>query len=218
MFSPVRLLTLGILAFLVYAGFFAIPGNAPDPSAFDPEVVASHEAAAWQAAMVREEFSVFVSLTLYQRELHRMSWFRAAESARPLSRAVSQLPHMTSRYERVMPDLEEAAVIERDWKGLEFDTTAVARLQMNWLIMVRNPQQANNAQRSVSEMAEELGLRFGLSAGYTQTAASDRAEAFRSVLMRNANPDWQTVTLQLTRSYTSLKTTLARAAEAGPAR
>jgi hypothetical protein len=216
MFRPGRLLTLGILAFLVYAGFFAVPGNAPGPADFDPEAVAGHEAAAWQAAMVREEFSVFVSCVLYQRELHRMSWFRAFESGMALSKAVSQVPHMTSRFERVMPQLEEVAEVERTWKGAEFDPVAVARFQTNWILMTRNSQQANNAQRAISEMAEELGLRFGLSSGYMQAVAADRAGAFRSVLARDASPDWPQVTRQLTRSYTTLKTTLARAADARP--
>lgn len=214
MFRPGRLLTLGIFAFLVYVGFFAVPGNAPGPADFDPEAVAGHEAAAWQAAMVREEFSVLVSCVLYQRELHRMSWFRAVESGMALSKAVSQVPHMTSRFERVMPQFEEVAEVERTWKGAEFDPVAVARFQTNWIIMTHNSEQANNGQRAVSEMAEELGLRFGLSSGYMQAVAADRADAFRSVLGRNASPDWPQVTRQLTRSYTTLKTTLARAADA----
>ena len=216
MFSPVRLLTLGFLAFLVYAGFYAVPGNAPGVADFDPEVVARHEAAAWQAAMVREETSTMISCVMYQRELHRLSWFRAIESGLALARAVGPFPHMTSRFERVMPELEVVATIERNWKDLEFDPVTVARYQMNWMIMVRNPQQANNASRSVSEMADELGLRYGLNAGYLSAVAADRSEAFRAVLARGANPDWQHVTLLLTRSYTTLKTTLARAADARP--
>jgi hypothetical protein len=216
MFSPGRLVTLGILAFLVYSGFYAVPGGASDPTAFDPAVVARHEAAAWQAATVQEEFSTMLSCILYQRELHRMTWFRAVQSGLALSRAVAQLPHMTARFERVMPDLEEAASVEGAWKGAEFDAAAVARLQMNWLIMIRSPQQGSNAQRAVSEMAEELSLRYGLHAGFMMAPASERAEAFRAILARGAGPDWESVTLQLGRSYTSLKTTLTRAADPRP--
>lgn len=214
MFSPGRLLTLGILAFLVYFGFYAVPGNAPGPADFDPEAVARHEVAAWQAAFVREDMAVTINSILYQRELHRLSWFRAVESGMALSRAISQLPHMTSRFERVMPEFEQVADIERAWKGAEFDTVAVARAQMNWIITARNPQQGNNAQRTVSEMADELGLRYNLQAGFLHPVASDRAEAFRSVLARNASPDWENVTELLTRSYTALKTVLTRATDA----
>jgi hypothetical protein len=214
MFSPGRLLTIGILGFLVYIGFYAVPDNAPGPGDFDPEAVARHEAAAWQAAVVREDMSVMINCILYQRELHRLSWFRAAESGMALSRAISQLPHMTSRFERVMPELEEVANVERAWKSAEFDAGAVARFQMNWIIMARNPQQANNAQRTVTEMADELGLRYGLQADFMQPVASDRAEAFRAVLARNATPDWEQVTELLTRSYTTLKAVLTRVADA----
>lgn len=216
MFSPGRLLTLGVLAFLVYLGFYAVPGNAPGPADFDPEAVARHEAAAWQAATVREDVSAMINCILYQRELHRLSWFRAAESGMALSKAISQVPHMTSRFERVMPQLQEVADIERAWKGAEFDAGAVARAQVNWIITASNPQQGNNAQRTVSEMADELGLRYNMQAGFMHAVASDRAEAFRTVLARNATPDWEHVTLLLTRSYTALKTVLTRAADPRP--
>lgn len=214
MFSPGRLLTLGIFAFLVYMGFYAVPGNAPGSADFDPEVVARHEAAAWQSARVHEEFSTILSCVMYQRELHRLSWFRSVESGMALSKAIAQFPQMTSRFERIMPQLEQVATIEKTWKGAEFDPVIVARYQVNWMTMTRNSQQTNNAQRAVSEMAEELGLRFGLSSGYMMAVASDRAEAYRSVLPRNSSPDWDHVTLLLARSYTTLKTTLARAADA----
>jgi hypothetical protein len=214
MFSPGRLLTVGIIGLLVYTGFFAVPGNQPGPAEFDPALVAQHEVAAWQAAEGREEMATCVNCVLYQRELHRLSWYRAAESGMALSRAISQFPHMTSRFERVMPQLEEVALIEREWKGAEFDTTAVARYQMNWMIMARSPQQGSNAQRAVTEMADDLGLRYGIQAAYMGPAAADRTEAFKLIFARSGEPDWTAVTDLLTRSYSTLKTTLTRAADA----
>lgn len=214
MLRPGRLLTLGIVAFLVYMGFYAVPGNQPGPADFDPDLVARYEVEAWQAARVREEMSTFVNCVLYQRELNRMSWFRAAESGRALSKAIGQFPQLTSRFERVMPDLEEVAAIESTWKDAEFDPAAVARYQVNWLIMTRSPLLGNNAQRAVSEMADDLGLRFGMQAVYMAPVAADRAEAYRLILARDAEPDWQAVTNLLARSYSTLKTTLTRAADA----
>jgi hypothetical protein len=218
MFSPSRLLTLGIFAFLVYTGFYAAPGHAPAADAFDPAVVARHEAAAWQAAKVREEFSTYMSCILYQRELHRMSWFRAAESGMALAKAVVQFSLMTSRFERVMPDLEQVATIERNWKSLAFDAATVARAQVNWMTMARAPERGDNAQRAVTVMAEELGVRFNVPSGYLHAAAADRADVFRTVLTGDANLNWDDVTTLLTRSYTSLKMNLARAADAPPGR
>jgi hypothetical protein len=215
MFSPGRLLTIATFAFVVYFGFYAVPDNAAGPADFDPETVAGYEAAAWQAAGVREELSTYINSILYQRELHRLSWFRAVESGMALSKAISQLPHMTDRFNRVAPQLEQVAAIERGWKDATFDPAVVARHQVSWLTMVRAPERGDNSQRSVTEMAEELGVRYGLQGGFMMAAASDRAEAFRAVLARNANPDWDHVTRLLTRSYTTLKTTLARATDAG---
>lgn len=215
MFRPGRLLTLGILAFLIYMGFYAVPASGPDADAFDPEAVARHEAAAWQAARVREELSTFVNCVLYQRELHRLSWFRAAESGMALSRALTQFPHMTSRFERILPQLEEVAAIERIWRAAEFEPRVVARSQLNWMIASRNPRQADNVQRSVSEMAVEYGLRFGMHPEFMFPAAADRSEAFQLILAQNAaDPDWDVTARLLARSYTTLKTTLARARDA----
>lgn len=214
MFRPSRLLTVAVLAFLVYTGFYAVPDNAPGPAAFDPEVVAGHEASAWQAALVREEFSSMVSCILYQRELHRLSWFRAAESGMALARAMGQFVLMTDRYHRVVPELESVATIERTWKASEFDAAAVGRRHGLWLATLRDRRQASNTGQAVSEMAEDLGLRFGIPAAYTLPVATDRTEAYRQFLAHGATPDWDHTRLLLTRAYTTLQTTLARAADA----
>ena len=214
MFSPGRLLTFGIFAFLVYMGFYAVPGGMAGPSDFDPEEVARHEVAAWRAARVREELPTFMSCVLYQRELHRMSWFRAVESGMALSKVLTTLPQMTNRFERSLPQLEQVASIEKTWKEAEFDPARVARSQLNWMITTKNPRQGDNAQRSAGDMADEWGMRFGIQPVFMFPAASDRADAFRQILGQPADPDWDQLTLLLTRSYTTLKTTLARARDA----
>ena len=214
MFRPGRLLTLATFAFIVYMGFYAVPGNAPGAADFDPQVVARHEVAVWQAAAVQGEFSTIVSCILYQRELHRMSWFRAAESGMALARAIGQFWLMTSRFDRVGPQFEEVATIERTWKGAAFDAAVVGRHQATWMSIMRDPRQTSNSQRAVSEMAEDLGLRFGLPSGYMMSVASDRTEAYGPILRRGSSPDWEHVTLLLNRSYATLKTTLSRAADA----
>jgi hypothetical protein len=214
MFSPGRLLTLAIFALLVYIGFYAVPGHAPGAADFVPEVVAEHEAAAWRAAAVREEFSTMVSCILYQRELHRMSWFRAIESGMALAKGIGQFMLMTTRHDRVAPQFEQVASIERTWKGAEFDEVVVGRAHANWLAALRTSREAGLDPRAVAEMADDLGLRFGLPAGHMMAVAADRTEAYRAVLARGANPDWDHVTLLLTRSYTTLKTALTRAADA----
>ena len=207
MFRPGRLITLALIGGLVYLGFYQVPAPRPDGSLFDPASVAEHEASAWQAALVQEDFSSIVSCVLYQRELHRMSWFRAAESGMALSRAMMGFALMIERPERIAPRLEEVVLIERDWAGADYDTGVVSRHQATWMALARSTRR-NEAQRAGSEMAEELGLRLGISPAFVSAAAADRAEAMRQILPRNANPDWEHVRLLLTRSYTNLNAAL----------
>lgn len=212
MFSPFRLLMLAVLAFGVYMGFYAVPAAGPGPAAFDPAVVARHETAAWQAGRQRQDWPAFISSTLYQRELHRLSWFRAAQSGFALSRVLVQIPHMTTRYDRLLPNLEEIARVERDWRNLDFDAQWVARKQLNWLSFARNPRPAQgDGERVISEMSEELGARFGLRPDQTYGAAQGRAQALILVLARE-DPDWDFVTGLLQGGYESLRSMLDRAA------
>lgn len=210
MFSPVRLLSLGILAFAVYMGFYAVPSGGAGAAGFDPAAVAQYEALAWQAGRERQEWPAFTNSAMYQRELHRLSWFRAGQTGFTLSRALVQFPHMTARYDRILPGLEEIARIEKGWTKAEYDHQVVARQQLNWLTSVRSTRQGNDTERAVSEMSEELGKRFGLRPDQTYGAASQRAEAYRMMLAR-AEPDWEAVTLLLEGAYGSLKAALDQA-------
>ena len=209
MFSPGRLLTFGILALLVYTGFYAPPRTGPGAADFDPEAVARYEVAAWQSARTRSELATIVNCILYQRELHRLSWFRAAESAMPMARAVQQFPLMLNRFERILPQLEQVASIEQQWKDASFDPAGVARTQLNWMVMSRDPNRAGNARLAVSSMDEDVSTRFGLQPGYAAAMAADRAQAYQFNLRQGAEPDWDAVTEMLPRAYGSLKATLA---------
>lgn len=213
MFSPGRLVTLGILALLVYLGFYAVPTSGPGAADFQPEVVARYEAAAWQAARQRNELPTIVNSILYQRELHRLSWFRAVESGLPMARSLQQFQLMLNRFERVLPQLEQVASIEQQWKDASFDPAQVARAQLNWMVMARNAAHAGNARQSVTEMAHEYSLRFGLQPGLASGAAADRALAFQLV-MRDAEPDWDQLRELLARAYGSLQAALAASATA----
>lgn len=212
MFRPFRLFVLGVLGFIVYAGFFALPSNATGPGDFDPELTAKYEVSAWQAGLVREDWSAFVNCTLLQRELHRYSWFRAAQTGFALSRVIMQFPHMTARYERVLPGLEEVAAVEKAWKNANFDPSAAAQSQLNGWSAARDVRQPGSMERAMSETAKDYGYRYGLPPEYLHTVASARAEAFRMIFTAHADPDWNTITQFLTSSYATLKTTVNRAA------
>lgn len=210
MFSPFRLLTFGVLAVVLYMGFYAVPAGA-GPSDFDPVAVGAQEAATWRAGRDRDEWAAFTNATQYYRALHRLTWFRSAQLGFTWSRVVVQAPHMTGRYERLLPDLEEIIRSEKTWKGLEFDTAAVARQQLSWLSAGRGQRgSTDDAEFSVSQMSEEMARRFGLRPDQTYAAASSRAQAITMLLARE-EPDWDAVSKLLVSSYTNLKLSLDRA-------
>ena len=207
MFSPFRLITLGLLAFGVYMGFFAAPAGKPEPTSFDPALVAEYEVGLWQAARVREEVGSFTNAVLLQRELNRYTWFRALQTGWPASRATSTFYHLTHRYERVLPDLEEIAAVEKVWRNGNFDTAVVARTQLNWLVTGRMPN-LGDSNEVASMMAEEYGLRYGLRPDQMFSAAALRAEAYKMSILPSVDPDWPTITKLLADSYSALRTAL----------
>lgn len=108
-------------------------------------------------------------------------------------------------------------MIERAWSEADYDVAVVSRQQATWMSMARAARRTD-VQRVTAEMAAELETRLGLAPGMALPAAADRAEAMRQILPRNASPDWDQITLLLTRSYTNLNAALAsRSADARPA-
>jgi hypothetical protein len=204
MLRPVRLVLLAALALLVYMGFFAVPGSNPSETAFDPDLTANHEVALWQAAAAHDEFSAYVSVALFQRELHRYSWFRAAQSSYYLARAVTQFTTMTNRFERVLPDLEEAAKIEKDYKGASFDSKAAARAQLNWWVTNKNSALGTTDDVAVL-MAEEYAIRYNARMGNFLGATRYRAEASKVRDQAKVDPDWDTIRKLLAESYRALR-------------
>jgi hypothetical protein len=203
MFSPGRIiLVLGIVAF-VYFGWFAVPSGPRLEGEFDPDRLAECEVNVWKALAAKEEFGVYVAVTQMTREEHRYSWFRAAQSGFSLGRATNTFEGLKGRYERVLPDLEDAARIDKEWMGASFDPAAVARAQLNWWVTRRLPN-LNTAEEVGRLMAEEYALRYAIPEGAVREATLLRAQA---VLLRDAggiDPDWPQITKILADSYRSL--------------
>ena len=211
MFRPFRLLTLGALALAIYAGFFAVPGGGRTPSGtFDADQVAAYEVEAWKAAKVHNEFSIFLNLTLMLREQHQYTWFRAAQEGYYAAKAINVFSDMTGRYERILPDLRDAADVERAAKGLSFDPEAVARAQLNWMVTARLPD-LNATDQVAAMMAEDYGLRFKVRPDQVFAAAAPRAEAFKMWVAPGIEPDYPTITKLLIESHRSLHLGLQRA-------
>jgi len=178
-------------------------------------VVAAQEAAVWRGAIAKDEFAVFPSAVLLLRERQRYSWFRAAQSAYHLSRATIEFVEMRNRFERVLPDLEDAAAIEQGWTGIDFEPAVAARAQLNWWVTNKVPL-LNSTNDVTSLMAEEYSIRYGQRAGDFLAAARFRAEA---VKLRDVSidPDWPAIENLLLEAYRTLRASLerGRAARAG---
>jgi hypothetical protein len=214
MLRPFRLIMLAALGLGVYMGFFQVPDNRPGVAEFDPDVVAQHEVEAWQAAKGKEEVGAFIAHVLEQRELHRYSWFRAAQAGLDMARTTTGFVDLRGRYERVLPNLEAVAAVEKDWKKLTFDPASVARTQLNWMVTARMPN-LNDTNDIASEMAVEYAERYGLRSDQMFSAAAGRAEAFKLMINSTVDPDWPGITKLLRESYAELRKTLQNTARAG---
>lgn len=207
MFRPFRLIMLALLALGVYAGFFQVPSDKPGVAEFDPVVVAKREVEAWQAARAHEEVGAFVAHVLYARELHRYSWFRAVQVGLDMARTTTRFVDLRARYERVLPNLEAVAEVEKGWKKLDYKSADVARMQLNWMVTARLPD-LNDTNEIASQMAEEYGMRYGMRSDQMFTPAASRAQAFKLMITSTTDPDWPGITELLIESYASLQKTL----------
>lgn len=207
MFRPFRLIMLAALTLGVYMGFFQVPDDKGGVADFDPSVVAKHELEAWQAAKAKEEFGTFVAHTLQMRELHRYSWFRAAQTGLDMARTSLVFGDLRGRYERVLPNLEAVAAVEKTWKNAAFEPAEVARAELNWMVTARMPL-LNDLNEVSAQMAEDYGLRFGLRSDQMFAAAAPRAEAFKTLITATVDPDWPSILALLEQSYRSLQQAL----------
>ncbi|MCC7010899.1 MAG: hypothetical protein IT184_18955 [Acidobacteria bacterium] len=214
MLSLGRLLTLTILGGVVYLGFVAGPFGGLGPGDFSPETVAEREVAFWQATRAREEFGAFVNAVRLQREQHRYSWFRALEAGFYTTRAALTFQGLHSRYERVLPDLETAAGVQKAWTKADLDPSAVARAELNWWVTRRLPHLSTLDQ--VAPLIErDYELRYRLRPGAASDAAARRAEAALLFDASDVDPNLPAITRLLTASYQSLRRTLVRTDAAG---
>jgi len=210
MFRPFRLLVLGGLVALIYFGFFAIPGGARDDTAFDPDTLAEREVEVWKAAKAKDDFATYIGVVQMLREQQRYNWFHAIQAGYYLSEATGEFEGLSTRFERVLPNLEAAATIERDWRNASYQPEKVARAQLNWWVTLRQPNLSSRADVP-RLVAEDYGLRYGADAGEFDEAATFRAEAVKLREATKIDPDWPTITKLLAKSNRALRTAIERA-------
>jgi hypothetical protein len=208
MLSPGRLILAALAAACVYGLFVAAPPGPRGEGQYDAAVLAAREVEVWKAVRGREEFGVYLALVPMLREQHRYTWFRAAQASYYLSRAMTAFPGMRTRYERVLPDLEAAAAVERDWMGSTFDPAQVARAQLNWWVTRQMPN-LNSVGQVAPLIAEEYSLRYRVASDAVMDAAFRRAEAADLADHGGADPDWRSITKLLTESHRAVQVALA---------
>ena len=210
MLRPFRILVLGGLALFIYSAFYALPTDDATAGMFDADKVANYEVEMWKAARVHSEFSIFLNATMMLREQHRLTWFRAAQEGYSLSRALNLFVELNSKYERVLPDLTDAAAAERAAHDLKFDPAAVARAQLTWMVTARMPN-LNDTDSVAGLMAEDYGLRFRVRPDQVVAATTPRADAFKIWLAPGIEPDYTTISKLLIESHRALRLGLERA-------
>jgi hypothetical protein len=216
MFRPFRILVLGALGLLVWAAFFDVPGGTVGATAFDADKVANYEVETWKAAKVHSEFSIFINAVMMIREQQHFTWFRSVQEGYSLARALNVFVDLNGRYERVLPDLEDAAAVEKTAKHMTFDPAVVARAQLNWMVTARMPNLGEEDQVA-SLMAEEYGLRYHVRPDQVFSAAAPRASAFKMWISTTIDPDYPTIAKLLIESHRALRLDLERARAPRPA-
>jgi hypothetical protein len=201
-----RTILLGSGLALGAAGYLLAVAAPPGPRSlrgFDPDRTAALELDMWQAYYTKANVRLFADLVTMLHEQNRYPWAKATVAAFHLARAAATFGDLHGQYEQVLPDLERAYAIERDWVHAGFDPAAVARAELAWWVARRVPGQDSPAQVGAL-IADENALLYGVSRDRVLTASTLRARAGRLRDQGGAQADWPEVGRLLTESYREL--------------
>ena len=201
---------LAVVAVLLLAGGYAVTAAPSGPRSmreFDAGRLADLELRMWQAYYARENVRLFGLLTTMLREQYRYSWSTAVRESVHLARAAATFGNARANYEQVLPDLEAAYTIARDWLDADFDPAAVARGELAWWVARRTP--GRNSPEQVGELiAAEYALLYGVPLDAVRSSAMIRAHAAALRDAEAGSPDWNRIGHMLEQSYTSLRSSL----------
>ncbi len=172
---------------------------------FDPDRTAALELDMWQAYYAKDRLRLFNGLVTLLHEQNRYSWGRAIQASFYLARAASQFSELRSEYEQVLPDLERAYTIERDWLGAGFNPTAVARAELAWWV-ARRVRGQDSPENVGALMAVENALLYEVPIENVRAASILRARAGRLRDEAGDRADWTEVGRLLHESYRELHT------------
>ena len=194
---------LAIALVVLTVGAFVPPGGPRSLRVFDPDRVAALELDMWQAYYTKEKVRLFRGLLTMLHEQNRYSWAMAARSGFLLARAASQFAEMREQYERVLPDLEKAYLIQKRWVSASYDPAAVARAELAWWVARRDPNH-NTAEEVGGLIADENALLYDVPRERVLEASILRARAGRLRDEGGDKADWTAVSALLLESYRQL--------------
>jgi hypothetical protein len=200
-----RLVMVGVLTIAAVGyGVLAYPPGGPrSMRVFDADRAAALEFDMWQAYYRKENLRLFRGLVTLLHEQYRYSWLKATTAGFHLANAARVFGNARGEYERVLPDLEGAYTIARDWTGAHFDPAAVSRAELAWWVARRSPGD-NSAEQVGALIADEYALLYEVPRERVLTAAVLRARAGKLRDDGGEHADWPAVSALLFESYREL--------------
>lgn len=204
---PFRTLTVLGLIGLTYVTFFVLPPGPRESSDFDPVRVARLHLEMWKDDTIGNTVGTFTSCAKLLREQYKYSWFRAGQAAYHLASATSQYRSSRNHYDLLLPDLEAANAIERDWLNATFDPGKVAKAELAWWISIRRSE-LNTLTNISGLIGDELAQRYGGDRGDYAAAATLLARAVDLRQQGGQDPDWSEIGTLLEQHYRELRAVL----------
>jgi hypothetical protein len=200
-----RLVIVSCLVFLValYFGFLSTPAGPRSLRAFDADRMADLELDMWQAYSRKERLRLFKGLVVTLREQYRYRWADAVRAGFHLAKAASTFGDARADYDRVLPDLEAAYAMARNWTQSRFDPAAVARAELAWWVARRIPGE-NSPEQVGSLIATEYALLYDVPQARLLKAALLRARAAKLRDDTGDRADWNAIGQMLRQSYREL--------------
>lgn len=200
-----RRLVLGLVGLVGVGAVILVvpPGGPRTMRRFDPAQTADLEVDMWKAYYAKENVRLFRDLVQLTRGQYRYSWLDAFRASFHLARAAATFGNAQSGYEQVLPDLEAAYRIGRDWTHASYDPAAVARAELAWWVARRIP--AERSPENVGRLIAELNaLLYDVPPERVLEASVLRARAGRLRDDGGANADWAEVSRLLHESFERL--------------
>ena len=157
----------------------------------------------WKAYYDKRNARLFADLVTLTHEQNRYPWARAVWAGFHFARAAATFAKLRGEYEQVLPDLEVAYRLARDWTHAGFDPAAVTRAELAWWVARRVP--GEDSPEQVGALIARLNaLLYEVPADRVLVASTLRARAGRLRDEGGADAEWAEVGRLLRESYRSL--------------